>query len=864
MSSIDDFRKLNSYLIKNGITFHTYALEEERKVKAVIKGVPVEIETKDIKPDLERQEYPVQAVHRMHRRDGTALGLVLVILNKTDGATDIFKNLVNVCGLFGITVEAPYKRGIPGQCHRCQLYGHAATNCHAPPRCVKCLDPHWTKECTCTRDSEGKPACCNCGSNHTANYGGCPAAPKPKPKNSSKKHYKSSTDITLDVSHFPALNSGNKQTARTVPAKPTGSKNFQHHHPPTPRENQWKKPLPWVNSKTTGTENRVPHKQPTRQAGTATSAASALGDDIGIIMSILQVVRSAEVADLAAKFRKAKHGVDRLKIILENQELINRQGAPKGGTALYYRQTLGCSPIDIPLLINLEATGCRLAISSHDAIVIVSVYLPPRKKLLRSDVETLLALGDVVILFGDLNSKSTQWRCDYTNANGHIMIDLAKDLHYDVIAPPTQTYFPDNIRNRPDILDIALMRGVALNVRCIETLQSLNSDHRPVFLRVGPPDGEQPSKKKIIISWRKVNSKTKNGAPSWDIIPSHHAYWKLAKALKSDGYLPTPDLRKPDNSFAVDDREKAECLADIKEQQCSNNSIHDAAHSHRIEEEVRTKISLEPKDDLAPVSVDEIQKHIKVLKTKKAPGFDSISNKALKCFSLSLMALLVAIFNACFKNCYFPPIWKEAVVIGLPKPVKPRDLPASYRPISLLNGLGKLREKTIKTRLNEHLIGKDLIINEQFGFRLNHSCPQQVHRLVEHISEGFKKKRKTVAVFFDVAKAFDRVWHAGLIHKLYTLELPDRLVLIIQNYLRNRKFTFRHENTYPTERTLKAGVPQGSTLSPLLYSAYVNDIPRPSNGVQLALFADDIALYLRGSNFRDTTPQLQRAIDELT
>ncbi|GBP90606.1 hypothetical protein EVAR_63619_1 [Eumeta japonica] len=75
MSSIDDFRKLNSYLIKSDIPFHTYALEEERKVKAVLKGVPVEIDTEDIKADLVRQEYPVQAVHRMHRRDGTALGI---------------------------------------------------------------------------------------------------------------------------------------------------------------------------------------------------------------------------------------------------------------------------------------------------------------------------------------------------------------------------------------------------------------------------------------------------------------------------------------------------------------------------------------------------------------------------------------------------------------------------------------------------------------------------------------------------------------------------------------------------------------------------------------------------------------------
>ncbi|GBP51151.1 Probable RNA-directed DNA polymerase from transposon BS [Eumeta japonica] len=126
------------------------------------------------------------------------------------------------------------------------------------------------------------------------------------------------------------------------------------------------------------------------------------------------------------------------------------------------------------------------------------------------------------------------------------------------------------------------------------------------------------------------------------------------------------------------------------------------------------------------------------------------------------------------------------------------------------------------------------------------------------------KEAQNSGGIFDVAKAFDRVWHAGLIHKLYTLELPDRLVLIIHNYLNNRNFTFRHENTYSTKRILKAGVPQGSTLSPLLYSAYVNDIPRPSNGVQLALFADDTALYLRGNNYRDTTPRLQRAIDELT
>ncbi|GBP67575.1 Probable RNA-directed DNA polymerase from transposon BS [Eumeta japonica] len=249
-----------------------------------------------------------------------------------------------------------------------------------------------------------------------------------------------------------------------------------------------------------------------------------------------------------------------------------------------------------------------------------------------------------------------------------------------------------------------------------------------------------------------------------------------------------------------------------------------------------SKNLLDPLDDLFPVSLDEVQKLIKGLKAKKAQGLDGISNKAIKCFPLTLLSLLVTIFNACLKNSYFSPVWKEAEVIGIPKPGKPRNLPASYRPINLLSGLGKIP---------------------------NHSCPQQALRLVEYITEGFKTKKRTVAVFFDVAKAFDRVWHAGLIHKLYLLKVPDRLILIIHNFLIDRHFVFRHENTHSSRRMIRAEVPQGSALSPLLYSVYTNDIPRSSSGVQLALFADDTDLYLRGQTERNICPHLQKTNEEL-
>ncbi|GBP77505.1 hypothetical protein EVAR_98958_1 [Eumeta japonica] len=84
----------------------------------------------------------------------------------------------------------------------------------------------------------------------------------------------------------------------------------------------------------------------------------------------------------------------------------DRTYSSKGGTALYYRRSLHYGTINIPPLINMEATGCRLAMTGHSTLFIVSVYLPSPKRLLRRDLRALFALGDAVILFGDFNCKT--------------------------------------------------------------------------------------------------------------------------------------------------------------------------------------------------------------------------------------------------------------------------------------------------------------------------------------------------------------------------------------------------------------------------------------------------------------------------
>ncbi|GBP29528.1 Probable RNA-directed DNA polymerase from transposon BS [Eumeta japonica] len=397
--------------------------------------------------------------------------------------------------------------------------------------------------------------------------------------------------------------------------------------------------------------------------------------------------------------------------------------------------------------------------TGHGTLVIVSIYLPPSKSLLRSDLEALLALGDSVILFGDFNSKNRKWGCEIPNTNGTNLYKLSKELKFEIIASLTPTHYPDTLTSRPSTLDLAITKGVSLYLHCIEALHCLDSDQRPFILRMGPPAGGLPKPMSKVTDWKRVSTALEEiDTPALNNIPDvvqtpdeiDSSIGALTNHIQkwSRGYLPTPPLKKADSSLAIDDVEKAECLADSLELQCSHTippvDIH---HITRVEEEVRHKTSLEPRNDLSPVSLDEIQKLFKNLNAKMASGLDGMSNKAIKCFPITLLSLLVAIFNACLKNCYFPPVWKEAVVIGIHKPGKPRDLPASYRPISLLSGLGKIYEKILKSRLSEYLFSKGLIINEQFGFRPHHSCPQQALRLVEYITEGFKTKKRTVASF---------------------------------------------------------------------------------------------------------------------
>jgi len=172
---------------------------------------------------------------------------------------------------------------------------------------------------------------------------------------------------------------------------------------------------------------------------------------------------------------------------------------------------------------------------------------------------------------------------------------------------------------------------------------------------------------------------------------------------------------------------------------------------------VALRYFLTPASEPKLTNPDEVHEDIRVLTLGKAPGSNGIPNRALKHLPQRALSLLVRIFNGILTH-HFPSLWKHARVISILKPGKDPALPSSYRPISLLDSIGKLFEKILLARILHEVSERGLMRDEQFGFRPRQSTSLHLARLVEWISRNLGENRITGSVLLNVAKAFDTLW----------------------------------------------------------------------------------------------------------
>ena len=210
---------------------------------------------------------------------------------------------------------------------------------------------------------------------------------------------------------------------------------------------------------------------------------------------------------------------------------------------------------------------------------------------------------------------------------------------------------------------------------------------------------------------------------------------------------------------------------------------------------------------------------------------------------------LTILFNRSLDESIFPDTWKIANVIPIYKKGSASD-PSNYRPISLLCSIGKLLERLVFKDIYNYLHENDILYKYQSGFVPNHSTTFQLINIYHQICRTFDNHQYSCLVFFDISKAFDRVWHKGLLFKLKQNGINGKLLLWISNYLSNRKQKVIVKSSSSSLQVVTAGVPQGSVLGPLLFLIYVNDIAESVLSLT-RLFADDSSLYFSASSLDD-------------
>ncbi|GFW15503.1 RNA-directed DNA polymerase from mobile element jockey [Trichonephila clavipes] len=148
---------------------------------------------------------------------------------------------------------------------------------------------------------------------------------------------------------------------------------------------------------------------------------------------------------------------------------------------------------------------------------------------------------------------------------------------------------------------------------------------------------------------------------------------------------------------------------------------------------------------------------------------------------------------------HFPKPWKHATIIMLPKPKKDLKFPINFRPISLISSIAKIYEKILLTRIEKHTTDNNIIPDFQHGFRKETSTYHQLLRVANKIIHGFNHSKTTGGLFLDVEKAFDRLWHNGLIYKMINLHFPDYLIHTLADYLNDRTFQIKIDATTSPE-----------------------------------------------------------------
>jgi hypothetical protein len=380
-------------------------------------------------------------------------------------------------------------------------------------------------------------------------------------------------------------------------------------------------------------------------------------------------------------------------------------------------------------------------------------------------------------------------------------------------------------------------------------------------------------------TWRMVSGEAKRqcyASLCEQIVADCKLRWALFKRARPSDFSSMASIAHPTtNTLPIDHAASLDNLCSAFVANSIPPAPSDPSSYLSLEQQVNSWADLSQPTFIPPhdsddwvFTLDEVTEQCSKQRTNTAPGPDSILPIFLKHAGVTAHSVLTAIFNFSWTHSITPQAWREANVMALYKGAGGKSAAGSYRPISMTSIIIRTFEHLIHRRLAKELEDRKYFAYAQFGFRRNRSTNDAIHYLLTSIQRVLKASSQLDALqcpvlFLDIQKAFDRVDHTILLHRVQEAGIGGRAWLWIRSFLSNRRMRCVDASEVSEWQSISYGVPQGCVLSPLLFLIFINGLQKTiaadprCNLISPTFFADDGAIGPHPTRFLPPTASFQ-------